>query len=119
MTERACQLQRPVAAITGVVRYSKGSVVPRFVPATEAETDWSGLMIRVRDGQDKTAFAMLFRHFAPRIKAFLMKSGANAALAEECAQDVMATLWQKSHLFDPRRASVAIRLRITRFLRNN
>ncbi len=36
-----------------------------------------------------------------------MKSGATAQLAEECAQDVMATLWQKAHLFDPARASVA------------
>ena len=36
-----------------------------------------------------------------------MKSGADATLAEECAQDVMATLWQKAHLFDPSRASVA------------
>ena len=71
------------------------------------EVDWAALLIAVRDRQDKAAFAALFRHFAPRIKAFLMKSGANAALAEECAQDVMATLWQKSHLFDPARASVA------------
>ena len=71
------------------------------------EVDWAALLIAVRDNQDKAAFAALFRHFAPRIKAFLMKSGANAALAEECAQDVMATLWQKSHLFDPTRASVA------------
>ena len=71
------------------------------------EVDWSALLIAVRDSQDKAAFAALFRHFAPRIKAFLMKSGASAALAEECAQDVMATLWQKSHLFDPGRASVA------------
>ena len=71
------------------------------------EVDWVALLVAVRDGQDKVAFAALFRHFAPRIKAFLMKSGANAALAEECAQDVMATLWQKAHLFDPARASVA------------
>lgn len=72
-----------------------------------AETDWAALVIRVRDGQDKAAFAALFRHFAPRVKGFLMKSGTDAALAEECAQDVMATLWQKAHLFDPARASVA------------
>ena len=71
------------------------------------EVDWAALLIAVRDAQDKAAFAALFRHFAPRIKAFLMKSGASAALAEECAQDVMATLWQKAHLFDPARASVA------------
>ena len=74
---------------------------------TEHETDWASLLLRVRDHQDRAAFADLFRHFAPRVKAFLMKSGAGAALAEECAQDVMATLWQKAHLFDPARASVA------------
>ena len=77
------------------------------VTPNQAETDWTGLLVRVRDDQDKAAFAMLFRHFAPRIKGFLMKSGTDAALAEECAQDVMSTLWQKSHLFDPARASVA------------
>jgi RNA polymerase sigma factor (sigma-70 family) len=69
--------------------------------------DWAGLLVQVRDHQDRAAFAALFRHFAPRVKAFLMKSGAGASLAEECAQEVMATLWQKAHLFDPARASVA------------
>ncbi len=73
----------------------------------KVEVDWAGLLIAVRDFQDKTAFAQIFRHFAPRVKGFLMKSGTDAALAEECAQDVMATLWQKAHLFDPSRASVA------------
>ncbi|WP_227363630.1 sigma-70 family RNA polymerase sigma factor [Sedimentitalea arenosa] len=69
--------------------------------------EWVQHVLRVRDHQDQAAFADLFRHFAPRIKAFLMKSGADAAMAEECAQDVMATLWRKAHLFDPTRASVA------------
>lgn len=73
----------------------------------EKAAEWAELVARVRDRQDKAAFAALFRHFAPRVKAFLMKSGAGATLAEECAQDVMATLWQKAHLFDPTRASVA------------
>ena len=77
------------------------------VSSDKVEVDWSGLLIAVRDCQDKSAFAHIFRHFAPRVKAFLMKSGTDAALAEECAQDVMATLWQKAHLFDPSRASVA------------
>ncbi len=71
------------------------------------ETDWAALMLAVRDRQDRAAFAALFRHFAPRVKAFLMKSGTEAALAEDCAQDVLATVWQKAHLFDPARASVA------------
>ncbi|MCB6179469.1 sigma-70 family RNA polymerase sigma factor [Rhodobacter sp. Har01] len=69
--------------------------------------DWAALVAAVRDRQDRAAFAALFRHFAPRVKGFLMKSGADAALAEECAQDAMATVWQKAHLFDPARASVS------------
>jgi len=75
--------------------------------ADQGAADWRLLLGHVRDHQDRAAFAELFRHFAPRVKGYLMKSGATAALAEECAQDVMATLWQKAHLFDPARASVA------------
>jgi RNA polymerase sigma factor (sigma-70 family) len=91
-----------VAGRLGMRRLREGSLAKAV-----DETDWAGLLVKVRDHQDRAAFAALFRHFAPRVKAFLMKSGAGAALAEECAQDVMATLWQKAHLFDPSRASVA------------
>lgn len=75
--------------------------------AEVTQTDWPALMVAVRDRQDKAAFAALFRHFAPRIKGFLMKSGTEASVAEDCAQEVMAIVWQKAHLFDPTRASVA------------
>ena len=72
-----------------------------------AETDFTALMIAVRDRHDKAAFATLFQHFAPRVKGFLMKSGTDSALAEDCAQDVMAVLWNKAAQYDPARASVA------------
>lgn len=68
---------------------------------------WVKHVERIRIHRDEAAFSELFRHFAPRVKAFLMKSGASATLAEECSQEVMATLWRKAHLFDPSRASVA------------
>jgi RNA polymerase sigma-70 factor (ECF subfamily) len=68
---------------------------------------WVTHMVRIRDHQDRGAFAELFQHFAPRVKGFLIKSGADASLAEDCTQDVMAALWHKSHQFDPSRASVA------------
>jgi len=64
-------------------------------------------MASIAQDQSRTAFAEVFRHFAPRVKAFLMKSGADESLAEECMQDVMATLWHKAHMYDPSRASVA------------
>lgn len=68
---------------------------------------WVSHMTRIRDQKDQAAFAELFGHFAPRVKGFLMNSGASASLAEECAQEVMATCWHKAHMFDPSRASVA------------
>jgi RNA polymerase sigma factor (sigma-70 family) len=70
-------------------------------------TEWVILLRKVADDQDTDAFTALFEHFGPRVKAFLMKSGADHALAEECAQDVMVTVWKKAAQFDPSRASVA------------
>ena len=69
--------------------------------------DWTAQIYAIRDKQDQAAFAELFAHFAPRVKGFLMKSGADASLAEECTQEVMATLWRKAHMFDPSRASAS------------
>ena len=65
------------------------------------------LLLEVRDAQDKTAFAELFSYFAPRVKSFLMKGGADIGLAEECAQEVMVTVWRKAHLYDPLRATAS------------
>lgn len=57
--------------------------------------------------RDRDAFARLFEHFAPRLKAWLMKSGANAVAAEDFAQDAMLTVWRKADLYDPRKARAA------------
>lgn len=74
---------------------------------TEKEIDWVEVVARIRDDRDKVAFHQLFVHFAPRVKSFLMRSGFDMSLAEECTQEAMATLWNKAHMFDPSRASVA------------
>lgn len=68
---------------------------------------WIAQLDAVRDQKDRTAFAELFAYFAPRLKSFLMKSGTSPDMAEECAQEVMVTVWNKAHLFDPTKASVS------------
>ncbi len=73
----------------------------------EQAADMIELLRRIRHDRDESAFVDLFRHFAPRVKAFLIRSGADPAMAEECVQEVMATVWHKAALFDPSRASVA------------
>lgn len=71
------------------------------------EAVWVDCMVRIRSTQDQEAFIALFRQFAPRVKGFLIKSGADEALADECTQEVMATVWQKANQYDETRASVA------------
>lgn len=57
--------------------------------------------------RDREAFAELFSYFAPRLKAWLVKSGATPAAAEDFAQDAMLTVWRKADLFDGRKARAA------------
>jgi len=78
-------------------------VMKKIVP----QNTWVEHLKRIQLNNDQKAFSELFGYFAPRIKAFLIKSGAPSSMAEECTQEVMATLWHKAHLFDPSRASVA------------
>lgn len=92
---------------TGAKTDLSAKAQPLAMKKTYDPTDWITHMTRIRDAQDQAAFAELFQYFAPRVKAFLMRSGADSTLAEECTQEVMATLWQKAHLFDASRASVA------------
>ena len=70
----------------------------------EANSDtvrWGGLISAIAQHQDRAAFAALFEHFAPRIKAFMQRSGASEANAEELAQETMLAVWRKAALFDP------------------
>lgn len=57
--------------------------------------------------RDREAFAELFSYFAPRLKAWLIKSGATPGAAEDFAQDAMLTVWRKADLFDTRKARAA------------
>jgi RNA polymerase sigma-70 factor (ECF subfamily) len=65
------------------------------------------LALAVATAGDRQAFATLFKHFAPRVKAYLMRSGSAEALAEELAQETMVSVWRKAASFDPARAQVS------------
>ena len=65
------------------------------------------LVTAVAGSADRAAFKELFRRYAGRIKAFMIKGGALPDQAEEIAQDVMVTLWRKSASFDPEKAGAA------------
>ena len=67
---------------------------------SEAEK-WAALIDAVATRRDRVAFAALFEYFAPRIKTFMLRSGASEQSADELAQETLLAIWRKAGLFDP------------------
>lgn len=59
----------------------------------------------IAEHSDREAFQALFEHFAPRVKAYLMRLGGCELMAEELAQETMVLVWRKAALYDPAKAS--------------
>ena len=62
---------------------------------------------RVGKSQDRDAFVGLFEYFAPRIKSYLLKNGADEATAEEAVQNTFVTIWEKAASFNPAKAAAS------------
>ena len=58
-------------------------------------------------GGDQRAFAALFGHFAPRLKAYFIRRACEAGVAEDLAQETLLTVWRSRARFDPARGSGA------------
>lgn len=70
-------------------------------------TNLNELLVAVGTMRDRAAFEALFRHFAPRVKAYLLRIGAGSGTADDLAQEAMLSVWRKAALFDPAKASAA------------
>lgn len=71
------------------------------------EPSLNRLIQAIATHRDRSAFAAVFGHFGPRIKAYLMRRGSDAASAEEVVQEVMVTLWRRAETFDARQANAS------------
>lgn len=67
----------------------------------------SQLMARVRDQRDHAAFATIARHYAPRLKGWLIGRGENGMTSEDIVQEALDVVWRKAHLFDASKASLS------------
>ena len=79
-------------------------IMPAETKPDHAALDASSLILSVARNQDQEAFKRLFEHFAPRVKTFMVRSGATVGQAEELAQETLLTVWRKAKLFDAGRA---------------
>jgi RNA polymerase sigma-70 factor (ECF subfamily) len=71
------------------------------------DAHWADALEAVAKHQDRSAFARLFAHFAPRVKAYVRRLGADDGRAEDVAQEVMVTVWRRAGLYDQRQAAVS------------
>lgn len=88
-------------ALDGAMQPDQGAADP------QERAPLDSLVLAVARTRDRAAFAALFSHFAPRVKAYLMRLGCDAARAEELMQDAMIMVWRRAESFDPARASAA------------
>lgn len=95
-----------------------------FSPA--GQKDFSALLLRIAQSSDRAAFAIVFDHFAPRVKSFMMRKGASAELAEDLVQEAMIAVWTKASSYSSERGSastwiftIARNLRIDRLRRES
>ena len=70
-------------------------------------SEWDQLLIQVGNNRDRSAFKTLYEHFAPRLKSFLLKIGADEFAAEEVCQESMIMVWRKAETFNPESAGAS------------
>ncbi|RAN36475.1 sigma-70 family RNA polymerase sigma factor [Hyphomonas pacifica] len=64
-------------------------------------------MARIAGSKCRESFSELFNFYAPRLKSYMLRLGANDIEAEDLAQDVMVTVWRKAEQYDRNLASVS------------
>lgn len=93
--------------VLGSMHGQVSTLRPTRTPVISTGGEHDRLIEAVALRRDREAFARLFEHYAPRLKAYLIKAGATAGAAEDFAQDAMLTVWRKAELFDCHKAHAA------------
>jgi RNA polymerase sigma-70 factor, ECF subfamily len=82
------------------------------------------LLQRIAERADPAAFRELYEAYGPRVKAYMMRRGADAGTAEDLAQETLLTVWRKAALYAGEKGSmttwvfaIARNLRIDRLRR--
>ncbi len=91
-----------------------------------ASAIWVQALQKISESQDRQSFEQLFAHFAPRVKAYMIRLGSDGGRAEELTQEALATVWRKAGQYDPAKSgastwifTIARNLRIDAFRKEN
>jgi RNA polymerase sigma-70 factor (ECF subfamily) len=86
---------------------AKPMPVPSEPDRGSRESEHRQLMAKLATSPNREAFEVLFVFYAPRVKALMLKAGANPAEAEDLVQDVMVSVWSKASAYSEDRGSVS------------
>ena len=92
------QRKSRTGAIVNVAANTEGSSVANKM---------TNLLSLVGRNHDVTAFQSIFSHFAPRIKAFVMRGNPDVQMADDIVQETMTNVWLKAVQFDPDKAAAS------------
>lgn len=110
-TEKTRLLDYAESSAIQMLSAAMGNEVPESMSERTPEISearmLSDCVLAIAQRQDQASFEVLFQHFAPRVKSFLLKRGASASQAEDLAQETLVSVWRKAKLFDPTKASAA------------
>lgn len=73
----------------------------------EFNKELQSCMALVADKRCKKSFAVVFKHFALKVKSMANRQLKNEALAAEIMQDSMSQVWRKAHLYHPDKGAVS------------
>lgn len=62
---------------------------------------------RVANSRDRDAFDTLFRYYAPRVKSYCLRLGADPSSAEEVTQEAMVLVWRNADQYKSSLASAS------------
>ncbi|MEM5528163.1 sigma-70 family RNA polymerase sigma factor [Gammaproteobacteria bacterium AS21] len=73
----------------------------------DTKLEWADLLTNIAQHQDKQSFSDIFNHFAPRIKAYILRLGLTESVAEELMQETMISVWRKASYYRKDKAAAS------------
>ena len=71
------------------------------------KSNLNDLMKRIQKDRDEMAFSQIFDFFAPKVNAYFIQNRIKFESAEELTQEVLSTVWVKSHLYDSSKSALS------------
>lgn len=115
-----CQLDWRSRSLGRVTARAGAARLCSVTEHTSSAPDLAGCLVAVGAEWDRDAFAILFSHFAPRLKSYFGSAAGHLSTADDLVQETMFRVWTKAGQYDPAKGPASAWVfTIARNLRSN